>query len=752
MSRSTSWQGWVAAGALMTLGSPTLAQFAGFADQTPYPTIDSTTDCILADLDNDGDLDFAGNSLREATFDRAVVLLNNGDGTFGSPAFYGVGSSPVAIASADMDLDGDIDLILANRDTDDLSLLLNNGNGTFLAEIIIPAGGLPIDLAIADFNTDGRPDIAVSDSGQSNVRVYFGGADVTSWGPPNFVLTTHGGGGTGGQAPNNLIAKDLNLDGAPDIATSNAGSDTLTIMYNTGSGSFFSGDFAILVDTGENPGDLACADMNGDGEPDLIVIDRIDNTVSVHFNNWNGGANTFPTFPTSTTIAVAGSPEGLAIADLGAEEGDGDKDILVATISAGVNVLLNNGSGVLTDGGNYGTSSDSEPAAGDLDGDGDADVVLCNAPANQINVLLNATLVIGGPDPVARIDSPSAFGLSGSCVCLAGSEVTGVADVPGGVFESYRLEYRPVSSPTDWTTIVNSFDSVPEPGGLLGMMDVGGLAEGLYLLRLCVESASGLSSTAEQVVWVSTDYDSLDWILARGNIAAGDVSSAEIVGGNACLFGTAADGNCGPDEYMVEFSRAGEEDWMLIDPNFASYPGGKVNQLLADWDTTGVDDGAYDLRVVASNGCGDMKTVQRSNILVDNTPPVAQIDSPLNCDPFNPTGMLDIVGTASDENISGWSLAYTGGDTNAWVTIASGNESVTNGVIASWDIASLRPCAYTIRLRVSDKAVVNCNSGRTREFYTSINIGCRADLAPPYNELNFDDVLAFLTSFGAGCP
>lgn len=738
---------------LLAMGvSPASAQFAGFADEVAYPTVDAVTDTVLADLDNDGDLDFAGNANSEATFDRAVVMLNNGAGVFGPPSFYGVGSNPRSITAADMDLDGDIDLILCNGDTDDLSLLRNAGNGTFLPEIIIPAGVFPVDVAVADFNTDGRPDIAVSDSSESNVRVYFNSGDVTSWGPPNFILTSHNGGGTGGFSPNSLIAKDLNLDGAPDIATSNAGSDTLTIMYNTGSGSFFSGEFAIFVDTGDNPGDLACDDMNGDGEPDLVVIDRIDNTVSVHFNNWDGGANVFPTFPTSTTVPVTGGPEGIAIADLGAEEGDGDRDLMIATISGGVRVLLNNGLGGFTDGGAYGTTSDSEPAAGDLDGDGDADVVACDAPDDEIHVLLNRTIVVGGPDPVARIDSPSAFGLSGSCICLAGSDITGVADVPGGVFESYLLRYRPVSDPMGWNVIVNSMDSVPEPGGVLGTMSVGGLGEGLYVIQLRVESASGLSSTAEQVVWVSTDYDTLDWVLARGNIAAGDVSAADIVGGGACLFGTASDSNCGPDEYIAEYSVAGADDWMLVDPSFPSYPGGKVNQLLAHWDTTSVPDGAYDVRIIASNGCGDTKTVTHAGVLVDNTPPIAEISSPESCEYHNPTGTLPIVGTAFDENIAGWSLAYTGGDEHGWVTIATGDSNVVDDVLASWDIASLRPCAYTIRLRVSDKAVVNCNSGRSRDYYTSVNVGCRADLAPEHNVLDFDDVLLFLTEFGAGCP
>ncbi len=728
------------------------AQFTGFAPAQGYGTFEAPSDTILADLDGDGDLDIAATVNGPDTFDEIVVLINNGDGTFGGAVLYGVGGAPRGLAAADMDLDGDIDLLCANRGSADVSLLRNNGDGTFLAEVIIPAGTLPQDIAVADFNVDGKPDFVVTNGDDnSHVRVYLGDASGTNWVAPT-IWTTNNGGGTGGAFPNSVIAKDLNFDGAPDIVTANQGSDTLTILYNTGIGSFFTGDFATFVTTGDNPSDLACADMNGDGAQDLVVVNRLDNSVSVHFNNSNGGAVAFPTFPTSSTTTTPSQPESVITADLGAEEGDGDQDLLITTFG-NLRVRLNTGAGVFVDGGTFPFGSGSgEPAAGDLDGDGDIDAIVPSAGSSEIGVYLNQTIIIGGADPVARIDSPASFGLSGSCICQSGSDITGVADVPGGVFASYLLEYRPVSDPMGWVTIINSVDSVPDPGGVLGMMSVGGLGEGLYLIRLTVENSSGVSDTAEIVVWVSTDYDTLDWFLARGNLATGNVSSAEIVGGNACVYGTANDNNCGPDEYIVEYSVADANTWMLVDPGNPVFAGARINSLLADWDTTMVPDGAYDVRVVASNGCGDMKTFQQNGVVVDNIAPIAEITAPLNCDVFNPTGMLDFVGTAFDANIGSWSLSYTGGDENGWVTIASGTNNVVDDVIASWDISSLRPCAYTVRLRVTDKAIVNCNSGRSRSFYTSINVGCIADLAEPYNVLDFTDVLAFLASFGAGCP
>jgi len=740
------------AGALGAFAFQASAQFAGFAPAQAYSSIQVPQDTVLADLDNDGDLDIAATIEGPDTFDEVVVLLNNGNGGFGAAINYGVGGFPNGLAAADMDLDGDIDLLCANRGSGDVSLLRNNGNGTFLAEVIIPAGTLPQDIAIADFNVDGKPDFVVTNGdSDSHVRVYFGDASGVNWGAPT-IWTTQNGGGTGGSFPNNVIAKDLNFDGAADIVTSNAGSDTLTILYNIGNGTFFSGDFALFVTTGNNPGDLACSDTNGDGAPDLIVANRLDSSVTAHFNNSNGGAVVFPNFPTSSTTGTALTPEGVITADLGGEEGDGDQDLLVGT-SGNLRVRLNTGAGSFVDGGTFAFGGGSgEPSAGDLDGDGDIDAVFASPFTMELGVFLNNTIIIGGADPVARIDSPASFGLSGSCICLDGSDITGVADVPDGVFDSYLLQYRPVSDPMGWVTIVNSMDSVPEPGGVLGTMSVGGLGEGLYLIRLTVENSSGISDTAEVVVWVSTDYDNLDWFLAKGSLSTGDVSSADIVGGNACLYGAANDNNCGPDEYIAEFSEAGAETWMLVDGSNPVFTGNRINELLADWDTTAVGDGAYDVRVIASNGCGDSKTVRRDGILVDNTAPIAEISSPLNCDPFNPIGLLDITGTAFDDNIGSWSLAYTGGDENQWVSIASGSNNVVDDVIASWDISSLRPCAYTIRLRVSDRAIVNCNSGRVRDFYTSINVGCRADLAEPFNVLDFTDVLAFLEAYGAGCP
>jgi hypothetical protein len=63
--------------------------------------------------------------------DNVTVLLNNGNGTFGTPANYGAGDSPTSVFSNDFDGDGDNDLAVANTHSANVSVLLNNGDGTF---------------------------------------------------------------------------------------------------------------------------------------------------------------------------------------------------------------------------------------------------------------------------------------------------------------------------------------------------------------------------------------------------------------------------------------------------------------------------------------------------------------------------------------------------------------------------------------------------------------------------------------------
>jgi hypothetical protein len=349
------------------------------------------------------------------------------------------------------------------------------------------------------------------------------------------------------------------------------------------------------------------------------------------------------------------------------------------------------------------------------------------------------TFNIDTTPPVADIVAP---GLE-ECIC---DSVTfyGTAHDPDGVYVRDWLEYS-TDPGGPWTLIGTA--AVPAPGpsdALYVWSPPAGTA--LYLVRLNVENACGLVSQAVTVVWRD---DTPPSVVVRSP------GAGAIVGGTVCFDGTVADNNsCSLSNYRVDYRPAAGGTYLPVDPANATYTGQVVNDPFASWNTrsgaAAVADGDYTVRVRATDGCGQITTVTR-NVTVDNTAPIAEISSPMSC--TSVSGLVSITGTAFDAHMAGWSVQYTGGDAHGWVTIASGNASIVNGVLASWDTRQLRPCCYAIRLVVTDEASVDCGGNRNRTEYlvvVDVGGGCRADFNGD-NVVNSQDYFDFLTAFFSGC-
>jgi len=181
-----------------------------------------------------------------------------------------------------------------------------------------------------------------------------------------------------------------------------------------------------------------------------------------------------------------------------------------------------------------------------------------------------------------------------------------------------------------------------------------------------------------------------------------------------------------------------------VDPTHPTYPGTRVNQALATWDTgvQAIPDGDYEVHLSAADDCGNV-TVTPTTITVDNTPPVAVIGSPASCDYVE--GVVNIMGTALDANIASWVLQVTGGNASGWTTIASGNAN-QDGLLGQWDTSTLPSCAYTLRLVVADQAQLNCNgaSSHRSEYMVSVNVGFCGDFdVDDDNDVDLFDFGAF---------
>jgi uncharacterized protein YraI len=94
-----------------------------------------------------------------------------------------VDSRPVSVASADLDGDGKIDLIVSNRDSNTASVLAGNGNGTFKTAVNFTTGTTPYSVTIADFNGDSKADFATANEGDNNISIFLN----TTNNPSNFT-------------------------------------------------------------------------------------------------------------------------------------------------------------------------------------------------------------------------------------------------------------------------------------------------------------------------------------------------------------------------------------------------------------------------------------------------------------------------------------------------------------------------------------------------------------------------------------
>ena len=350
--------------------------------------------------------------------------------------------------------------------------------------------------------------------------------------------------------------------------------------------------------------------------------------------------------------------------------------------------------------------------------------------------------------PLAELTSPPDLGTA--CTCGGIVSITGTADDPDGTFYAYGLDIRPAGGGT-WENITVSMD--PVTNGELALWDASGFAQGYYLLKLSVVNICGMLSTEDVVLYLDKQFDNV-------TVRYPPLPSPQwpVVRGNVCVDGTVFESWCWHSassgaSYRVEYRPSGGSTWYPVDPGQPLYTQTIVNDPLASWDTVGggIPDGDYELRVYAVDDC-DFADSEIRDVVVDNTSPIAVIDFPVACATID--GMIQIHGTASDANLDQWYLEYTDG-AGVWTPIASGTQNVTNGLLYQWDVSALPVCAYTLRLRVYDTSVADCNSPirqRTDAMVSFIVAGeeCIGDLNGD-NIVNLSDLAELLSRYGDVC-
>ena len=333
----------------------------------PQTTMSTGTNTLpvwttLTDVNGDGKLDLI-TSLYST--DSVTVQLGNGDGTFqtATTTLIASGFGPAEVHAVSLRKNGVVDLIIGSFNTNQIAVLLGNGNGTFQSPVLYTVGSstnTTTSLTTGDFNDDGNLDVAVANKGDNTISILLGDGigNLAGSGSPINV----------GLDPEAIRAGDFNGDGYSDLAVANHHDGTVTILLNNQNGTFAASTISVgsgadsgpqalaingsgsslllavansydntisvmqsngngtfgtqtIVPVGNWPDDLSFTDFNNDGIPDLVVVNYNDGTVNMVLGNTSGG------YSVTGTFAVGTGPYSAAVGDV---DLDGTPDLLVS--------------------------------------------------------------------------------------------------------------------------------------------------------------------------------------------------------------------------------------------------------------------------------------------------------------------------------------------------------------------------------------------------------------------------------------
>jgi hypothetical protein len=202
------------------------------------------------------------------------VLLNQGGGVFGPVTSIFPGEYPTALATADLDADGRLDLLALTADG--LAVLLNRGHGQFAAPLVQPVNVLGEGaIAVGDLDGDSHLDCALAGEQSGTIEVLFGSGDG------HFE---HGVSLPVGGVPQSVALGDLDDDGDLDIAAANLYSNSVDVLLGQGAGAFAPSTEHSLLGAEA----VAVADLNGDDRLDIATTNGYLNnypfTVSASLN------------------------------------------------------------------------------------------------------------------------------------------------------------------------------------------------------------------------------------------------------------------------------------------------------------------------------------------------------------------------------------------------------------------------------------------------------------------------------------
>jgi VCBS repeat protein len=220
-----------------------------------------------------------------------------------------------------------LDLVVLNSGTNSFSFIAGNGDGTFNGSQIYTyssTGSGPVAILTNDFNGDGNLDLAIVNAGSSSVSIFLGyGTGGFSPAPQSPILFP------AGSLLSGIDSTDLNGDGQPDLVIANKGLNSISVFLGKGGG-LFSPAVGSPISLSGPPQYLRISDINSDGRQDIIAS-LSSGSISILTGLGNGS------FAPETIYSLGGSPSNLEIIDF---NDDSILDVIAYQMSTGTLAFL----------------------------------------------------------------------------------------------------------------------------------------------------------------------------------------------------------------------------------------------------------------------------------------------------------------------------------------------------------------------------------------------------------------------------
>jgi hypothetical protein len=337
----------------------------GFQDHTITIEANGALSVYATDIDGDGDMDVLSASFGDDNI--AWYENTDGQGSFGPQQIITINADGAfSVYATDIDGDGDMDVLSASFEDDNIAWYENtDGQGSFGAQQIITTNTIEArSVYAADIDGDGDMDVLSTSVLDDKIAWYENTNGQGSFGAQQIITTNADG-------AYSVYAADIDGDGDMDVLSASEFDDKIAWYENTdGQGNF--GAQQIITTNADVAASVYAADIDGDGDMDVLSASQLDNKIAWYENT--DGQGSFGAQQIITTNADAAVS--VYATDI---DGDGDMDVLSASQLDNKIAWYENTNGQGSFGAQQIITTNADVAfsvyATDIDGDGDMDVL-----------------------------------------------------------------------------------------------------------------------------------------------------------------------------------------------------------------------------------------------------------------------------------------------------------------------------------------------------------------------------------------